>query len=118
VTRGIIEGGRRWSAVELFRAQHRLAELRRRTAELFTRIDVLVLPTIPTTFTLDEIAAEPVARNLVLGRYTQFVNLLDLAAVTIPNGFTPDGRPASLSLIGPAFSEPTLLALAARATGT
>jgi allophanate hydrolase len=118
VTRAIIEGGRRFGAVDLFRAEHRLAALRHQVAELFTRIDVLVLPTIPTTFTLAEVAAEPVERNLVLGRYTQFVNLLDLAAVAMPNGFTPDGRPASLSLIGPAFSEPTLLQLAAAMQGT
>jgi allophanate hydrolase len=68
---------------------------------------------VPTTFTLAEIAEEPVERNLMLGRYTQFANLLDLAVIAVPNGRTPDGRPASLSLVGPAFSEPTLLALAA-----
>ncbi len=45
---------------------------------------MLLLPTVPTTFTRAEIAEEPVARNLVLGRYTQFANLLDLAAVAVP----------------------------------
>ncbi|WP_238017109.1 allophanate hydrolase [Dactylosporangium sp. AC04546] len=121
LTRGIIEGGRRFSAADTFRARHRLQELRAATARLFERIDVLALPTIPTTFTLDEIAAEPLRRNAVLGRFTQFANLLDLAVVTVPNGHTPDGRPASLSLIGPAFTEPTLLGLAGApvaATGT
>ncbi|GGM07323.1 allophanate hydrolase [Dactylosporangium sucinum] len=112
LTRGIIEGGRRYSAAEAFRARHRLQELRAATARLFERIDVLALPTIPTTYTLDEIAAEPLRRNAVLGRFTQFANLLDLAVVTIPNGHTPAGRPASLSLVGPAFTEATLLALA------
>ena len=55
------------------------------------RIDVLVLPTVGTTFTLDEIAEDPLGRNTMLGRYTQFANLLDLAAVTVPNGFTAGG---------------------------
>ena len=54
---------------------------------------MLVLPTIGTTFTHAEIAEDPIGRNLDLGRYTQFANLLDLAAVTVPNGFTADGRP-------------------------
>ncbi|WP_432827789.1 allophanate hydrolase [Dactylosporangium sp. CA-092794] len=117
LTRGILGGGRRFSATETFRAQHRLRELQAAAARLFERIDVLALPTIPTTYTLDEIAADPLRRNAILGRYTQFANLLDLAAVTVPNGHTADGRPASLSLIGPAFSEPTLLALAGALSG-
>ncbi|GAA2590279.1 allophanate hydrolase [Dactylosporangium fulvum] len=113
LTRGILQGGRRFTAADTFRAQHRLRELRAVTRRLFERIDVLALPTVPTTYTLDEIAAEPLRRNAILGRYTQFANLLDLAVVTVPNGRTPDGLPASLSLIGPAFSEATMLALAA-----
>jgi len=74
------------------------------------------MPTVPTTFTVDEIAEEPVRRNMVLGRFTQFVNLLDLAAITVPAGQTTDGRPASVTLIGPAFSEPLLLSVATRLT--
>jgi Asp-tRNA(Asn)/Glu-tRNA(Gln) amidotransferase A subunit family amidase len=38
--------------------------------------------------------------------------------VTVPTADTDDGRPASLSLVGPAFSEPALLAFAARITAT
>jgi hypothetical protein len=53
--------------------------------------------------------AGAIGRNLDLGRYTQFANLLDMAAVTVPNGFTADGRPASITLFGPAFSEDTLI---------
>ncbi|MFD0581286.1 allophanate hydrolase-related protein [Dactylosporangium darangshiense] len=106
-----------FAATDAFRAQHRLRELRAATARLFERIDVLALPTVPTTYTIDEIAAEPLRRNAILGRYTQFANLLDLAVLTVPNGHTPDGRPASLSLIGPAFAEPTLLALGAALLG-
>ena len=73
---------------------------------------MLALPTIGTTYTYAEIAEDPIGRNLILGRYTQFANLLDLAAVTVPNGFTEDGRPASLTLFGPAFSDATLALLA------
>ncbi|MDG6104337.1 allophanate hydrolase [Dactylosporangium aurantiacum] len=117
LTLGILRGGRRFSAADTFRAQHRLQVLKAATARLFTAVDVLALPTVPTTFTLDEIAEEPLRRNAVLGRYTQFANLLDLAVVTVPNGTTPQGRPASLSLIGPAFAEGTLLGLAAAFRG-
>jgi len=116
VTRQVLERGRSFDAIAVFRASHRLQELRRWTEQLWDRIDVLVLPTVGTTFTIEEMVQQPLERNTLLGRYTQFVNLLDLAAVTIPAGFTEDGRPASLTLVGPAFSEPLLTALATKLT--
>ncbi|MGH8917560.1 MAG: amidase family protein, partial [Actinomycetes bacterium] len=113
VTRKVLESGRRFDAVSVFRAMHRLQQLRVWTARLWQRADLLLLPTTPTTFTHAEIAEEPIERNLVLGRYTQFVNLLDLAAVAVPAGLTVDGRPAGMTLIGPAFSDELLLSVAA-----
>ncbi|AEA23440.1 Allophanate hydrolase [Pseudonocardia dioxanivorans CB1190] len=113
VTRAVIERGSGYDAVATFRARHRLQELRAWCRGLFVRADVLLLPTVPTTFTRAEIAADPVGRNAVLGRYTQFTNLLDLAAVAVPAGFTADGRPCGVTLVGPAFSETRLLAAAA-----
>jgi allophanate hydrolase len=112
VTRAVIERGREFDAVATFRARHRLQELRADVARLWESADVLLLPTVPTTFTRAEIAEEPVARNLVLGRYTQFANLLDLAAVAVPAGTTPDGRPVGVTLLGPAFSEARLISAA------
>jgi allophanate hydrolase len=112
VIRRVLESGLAYTAADAFRAQHRLRELRAVADRMWERIDVLVLPTVGTTYTYDEIAADPIGRNLDLGRYTQFANLLDLAAVTVPNGFTADGRPASLTLFGPAFSDETLQLLA------
>jgi allophanate hydrolase len=111
VTRRVLETGHGFTAADAFRAQHRLQELRAAADRMWERIDVLVLPTIGTTFTHAEIAEDPIGHNLTLGRYTQFANLLDLAAVTVPNGFTADGRPASLTLFGPAFSDDTLASL-------
>ncbi|WBB89296.1 allophanate hydrolase [Verrucosispora sp. WMMC514] len=116
VTRGVLETGRRYDAIDVFRGQHRLRELRAQVDQLWHEVDVLVVPTVGTTFTLAEVAEDPIGRNTVLGRYTQFANLLDLAAVTVPNGFTAAGRPASLTLLGPAFSDTTLARLAAAFT--
>ena len=92
---------------------HRMQELTAWTERLFRTVDVLVLPTVGTTFTHAEIAADPIGRNLLLGRYTQFTNLLDLAAVAVPNGLTADGRPAGLTFFGPAFSDDDLARVAA-----
>jgi allophanate hydrolase len=114
VIAGIIEGGRRFSAVDVFRAQYRLAELKATVARLFTAMDVLVLPTIGTTFTVPEVLADPVATNTTLGHYTHFGNLLDLCAIAVPSGFTADGRPASAMVLGPALNDDVVLAVAAR----
>src|SRR5262249_1558567 len=52
--------------------------------------------------------------NTNLGFYTNFVNLMDLAAIAVPAGCRPNGLPFGVSLIGPAFSDEALLELAGR----
>ena len=112
----IIGGGARFSAVDTFRAQYRLTELKAVVARAFTTMDVLVLPTIGTTFTVDQVLADPIATNTTLGHYTHFGNLLDLCAIAVPTGLTADGRPASLMVLGPALADDTVLAVAEHIT--
>jgi allophanate hydrolase len=114
VTRQIIEGGAIPSAADAFRAQYRLQELRRASEQVWSQIDVLLTPTASTHFRIAEIEAEPVRRNTQLGLYTNFVNLLDLAAVAVPAGFTGAGLPFGVTLVGPAWSDFALLRLASR----
>jgi allophanate hydrolase len=114
VTRGIIEDGARLSAADAFRAQYRLQTLRRACEPVWRQIDVLVTPTAGTTYRIAEVEADPVGLNTNLGLYTNFANLLDLAAVSVPAGFAPGPRPFGISLVGPAWSDYDLLALAAR----
>jgi allophanate hydrolase len=40
--------------------------------------------------------------------------LMDLAAIAVPAGFRNDGLPFGVSIVGPAFSDPALLALGER----
>lgn len=108
----IINGGRNFDAVDVFRAQYRLAELKAEVARLFTAMDVLVLPTIGTTFTVPEVLANPIGTNTTLGHYTHFGNLLDLCAIAVPTGTTADGRPASVMVLGPALTDDIVLAVA------
>jgi len=108
----VIMAGREHSAIDAFAAAHRLAELRLATRAVWERADALLLPTAPTIFTATEIADEPIARNSLLGMYTNFVNLLDLCAVAVPGGAREDGLPFGVSLIAPAGADRALLALA------
>jgi hypothetical protein len=50
--------------------------------------------------------------NTRLGVYTNFVNLMDLAAVAVPAGFRSDGIPFGVSLIGPSLTDGMLLTVA------
>jgi allophanate hydrolase len=114
VVASIIRGGARRSAAEAYSCAYRLKELERVAAREWSQVDVLMLPTTGTIYTLEEIEADPIALNFSLGLYTHFVNLLDLAAVAVPAGFRPNGLPFGVSLIGPAFSDQALLAIAHR----
>jgi allophanate hydrolase len=104
----------RYTAVDTFHARYRLEELRRASEAQWSRMDVLFLPTTGTIYTHNAVAADPLGTNTNLGYYTNFVNLLDLAAVAVPAGFRANGLPFGASLIGPAFSDEALLILADR----
>ena len=114
VVRGIIAGGARWSAADGFLAQYHLEELRRQTDRVWQDVDLLLLPTTGTIYTLAEVEAEPVKLNTNLGHYTNFVNLLDLAAIALPAGLRPNGLPFGVSLVGPARTDLALLTVADR----
>jgi allophanate hydrolase len=111
VTRGIIEGGARFTAVDVFRALDQLKALRGKCLEVFDQAEVLVVPTMPALPTLADVQADSIGWSRRLGFYTNFVNLLQLAAVAIPAGFTARGLPGGITLIGPGSSEDRLCAL-------
>ena len=110
----IVLGARGMSAVDAFRGLYALEDFRRRADAQWAKMDVLLLPTAPTIYTVAQMQADPVVLNSNLGRYTNFVNLLDCCAVAIPAGFTPQGLPAGVTLIAPAFADDALAALADR----
>lgn len=101
VTRAIIAKADAISATDTFEAMYRLAELRRRTEAVWPHIDALMVPTAPLAPTLADLAADPITPNSRLGTYTNFVNLLDLAALAVPGPFRSDGFPAGVTFIAP-----------------
>jgi allophanate hydrolase len=113
VTREVIETGARIPLAEALRVLYRLQELRRLTEPLWDDIDVLLTPTVGTHYPIAAIKADPVRLNLNLGYYTNFMNLLDLAGIAVPAGFTGNALPFGVMLVGPAWSELALLQLAA-----
>ena len=117
VVREIILGGAKWSAADAYRGMYRLEELKRQAADQWSLMDVLLLPTAGTVYTHEAVQTDPIRLNLNLGFYTNFVNLMDLAAIAVPAGFRSDGLPFGVSIAGPAFSDRALLTLAERFLG-
>lgn len=117
VTRDILAEGAAPTAASAFRAQYELAGLKRETSRMFEAVDVLILPTAPTIFTIVEVERDPVATNSRLGVFANFVNLLDLCALAIPAGRLPHGMPFGVTLIAPAGRDHALLDYGARVLG-
>ncbi|NBD21202.1 allophanate hydrolase [Aquabacterium fontiphilum] len=109
--REIIASASNHSAVDAFRGLYRLRELATQLAPLWQQIDVLMVPTAPTHPTVASVEAEPVARNALLGTYTNFVNLLGWSALAMPAGFTAEGLPFGVTFIGPPGADAALLDL-------
>jgi allophanate hydrolase len=112
--RSIIASGRSYSASDLVAAQTRLAALGQQAQALWQGVDLLVVPTAPTHHTIAHMQADPVVLNRQLGAYTNFVNLLDYAALSVPASIRPDGLPFGITLIGRCGSDWQLAELGQR----
>jgi allophanate hydrolase len=110
--RSLLEPGLAIAAVEAFKGMYRLAELAREAEALWRAVDVLAFPTAARSYRVAELLAEPVALNSHLGRYTNFVNLLDMAAIAVPAGTRANDTGFGITLIGPAHTDQALMAAA------
>jgi allophanate hydrolase len=113
VTRNLIAKGRGYSASDAFEGIYRLEELKKITGKTWNEIDMLVVPTTGTTYSIAEVESDPFALNNHLSFYTNFMNLLDLCGLAVPNGFYANGLPAGVTFIAPALQESGLCALGA-----
>jgi aspartyl-tRNA(Asn)/glutamyl-tRNA(Gln) amidotransferase subunit A len=86
-------------------------------AKAFEQVDVIATPTAPTAaFKIGEKADDPMTMYLS-DIFTISINLAGVPALSLPCGFTAQGLPIGLQLIGKAFDEPTLFAAAAAYEG-
>ena len=113
----IIAAGRDITADAYVTDRARLATARVAALRLLDGCDLLLLPTTTEHPTIAAVRADPVAINRRLGTYTNFVNLLDLAAVAIPAG-EADGGPFGVTVLARAFDDQLAVDLAARLLGT
>lgn len=112
--RSIIARADTLAATDAFKGMYDLETLRRACETELAKLDMLLVPTAPTIYRHNEIAQEPVLFNSRLGTYTNFVNLLGMAALSLPGPFRDDGLPAGVTLLGVAGADHRLAEFARR----
>ena len=96
--------------------QERLGHYKALAHRVLSGFDALLLPTTTEHPDIAAVRADPVGINKRLGTYTNFVNLLDMAAVAVPAG-EADGSPFGVSVITRAFEDQPAIDIAALLTG-
>ena len=110
--RALYESSSAISARETYTALHRLYELRRQATTVFAEVDALLSPTVPATFTIEEVTADSVTTNEVLGTFTTFTNLIGMCAVSVPVGRTTSGAPFSVQVQALGVADDAVAAIA------
>jgi aspartyl-tRNA(Asn)/glutamyl-tRNA(Gln) amidotransferase subunit A len=106
--------GQRWSAVDMLRAQDRRTALFRNVQHLFARFDLIATPTMlapPPGLNAGGSVATPWYAEWAATLYP--FNLTGHPAASVPAGFSADGLPVGLQLVGPWHAEQRILSTAA-----
>jgi len=100
-----ILAGKWLSARQYLDALAEMGRIKSQFAAALDAFDVLLTPTIGTP----AIPLDQVDQTSTPAGFTRAVNLLECCALTVPNGFTGDGLPSGLQLIGRPYDEGTVL---------
>lgn len=112
-TRTIILSGLAIPAPQVFEAMYKLQAFKRITDAVMNSVDVIVTPTAGTCYTREAVNADPIQLNTNLGFYTNYMNLLDYAAIAVPTAMT-SAVPFGITLVSFAGTDLKLLQLADR----
>ena len=118
--RNAIEAGAKVSGVDYSRAVGERDRMMAQFAEQLERFDILLSPTMavpafPVRQYPEEIAGRPVEPNPAFAfmPFTHPINVIGNAAATVPCGFSADGLPIGLHIVGRPRDEETVLAASA-----
>lgn len=117
VTYSIIGGAHSLTAVDAFKSFYKLQSLKKLADAELLGLDCILTPTTGTHYTVEEVLANPVETNTNLGFYTNFMNLLDYAAIAIPAGRTRLSLPFGVTLFSHAHEDHSILSIAGRLLG-
>lgn len=112
VVSGIIARARDIPAHRLVRDRREVEDLRRAALAQLDGADAMMVPTAPMHPRLDEVAADPVGVNSKMGTYTNFCNLFDMCAVSVPAGMAGEAQ-FGVTILGRAFDDAVTIDIAA-----
>ena len=104
------------TGVAVIDAQQAVDAAKLQTRQALAGTDALLIPTAPVHPTVAEVAEDPLGVNSRVGTFTNFVNLLDMAAVAVPVSTSTEGG-YGVSVVVPAFHDQVALDLASRLVG-
>lgn len=118
----LVKDGRAISATDYVEAMRRRRELRMQLQAAFETVDVLIVPTTPMPPPLLEefrsfrdhyiVNGEPVSLKYAFAGFNDPFNLTGSPALSAPCGFTADGLPIGMQIVGRRFDEATVLRVA------
>jgi aspartyl-tRNA(Asn)/glutamyl-tRNA(Gln) amidotransferase subunit A len=109
-----LEAGIYISATDYIQAQRARTLFYLQSLKLLQKVDLLAAPTVPVTaFPIGtsgvKVGGQKVNVISLLTQYTRPFNLNGFPAITLPCGFSDDGLPIGLQLVGRPFDEETIL---------
>jgi aspartyl-tRNA(Asn)/glutamyl-tRNA(Gln) amidotransferase subunit A len=113
-----LEAGTKVTAVDYLNGRDKKPAAVAEFANAFERVDVILAPSVPIPTPLVgadevEISGEKETVRSALVRMNRPANFTGHPAISVPCGFTRDGLPVGLQLIGPHWTEARLLDIAA-----
>ena len=112
-----LEAGKLITATQYLKAQQFRAIFNRQIDFLMSRFDALLSPTLPVKAPLLgqkylEIEGERITSQDAMTHFNWLANLTGLPTISVPCGFTSDGLPLGMMLMGHSFSETDLVRFA------
>lgn len=101
------------TAAKLFEDLHKLQNYRHKAKEILQNA-VMIMPTAGGTFTREQVRANMVETNSLMGLYTNHCNLLNLCAIAVPENSKDIDFPFGITIFGLADSENLVLETAER----
>ncbi|MEE9560169.1 MAG: amidase [Acidiferrobacterales bacterium] len=108
--RAHLELGSFYTAVQYVQAQRLRRVLAVETQRAMAGFDAIVMPTVPVAAT--RIGEDPPGHVGLRPRNTLPFDLISLPAISIPCGFTGEGLPVGMQIVGHAFDESGVLSVA------